>query len=86
MMVVDTLKCEGQCPNLMHVLAISMIFLRHTISSTHFLRYLYNNLSGPGAEELLYLLIVLVNSSSKKGLHLITILFTISLRISKLTC
>ena len=60
----------------MLALVISINFLRHAISLTHFLRCIYNNLSGSGVDKLLYLVIALVNSSSKKGLHFVTGLFS----------
>jgi len=77
-MVVEILKCKDQCPNSMHVLAISINFLRHATFLIHLLRCLYNNLSGSGIDELLHLAIALVNSSSEKELHFITGLFAIS--------
>ena len=77
-MVVETLKCKGQCLNSMHVLAISINFLRHVISLIHLLRYFHNNLSSSEVDELLYLVIALVNFSSEKALHFMTGLFTIS--------
>jgi len=77
-MVVETLKCEGQCLNSMHVLAMLINFLRHATFLTYFLRCLYDNLSGSRVYELLYLAIALVNSSSEKKLHFITGLFAIS--------
>ena len=78
MIVVEILKCKGQYPNSMHKLAMSINFLRYAISLTYLLRYLYDNLSGPGVDELLHLAIALVNSSSKKELHFLTSLFAIS--------
>ena len=71
-MDVETLKCNGQCSNMMHALAISMNFLRQTVSLTHLLRCLHNTLSGSGIDELLYFAIALMNSSSKKGLYFST--------------
>ena len=77
-MVVEALKCEGQCLNLMHVLAMLINFLRYVMFLTHLLRCIYNNLSGPEVDELLHLVIALVNFSSEKKLHFVTGLFTIS--------
>ena len=76
--VVETLECEGQYPNSMHVLAMLINFLRHTTFLTYFLRCLYDNLSSSEVNDLLYLAIALVNPSSEKKLHFITSLFTIS--------
>ena len=76
--VVETLKCEGQYPNSMHVLAMLMNFLRHATFLRYFLRYLHDNLSSSEVDKLLYLAIALVNSSSEKKLYFITSLFTIS--------
>jgi len=77
-MVVEALKCEGQCLNLMHALAMLINFLRYVMFLTHLLRCIHNNLSGPGVDELLHLAIALVNFSSEKKLHFVTGLFTIS--------
>ena len=77
-MVVETLKSEGQCSNSMHVLAMLINFLRHMTFLTYFLRCLYDNLSGSRVDELLYLAITPVNSSSKMKLHFMTGLFAIS--------
>ena len=85
MMDIETLKCDGQWPNLIYVLAISMSFLRHATSLTHLLRCLQNNLSGPGVDELLHFVIVLVSSSSKNGPYFVTCLLGISFSKSELT-
>jgi len=47
----------------MHVLAIQMKESRHSISSKIILRWFHENLSGPGAEELLQLDNANLNSS-----------------------
>jgi len=54
----------------MHMLAILINFLRYEQSLMITLRYLYNNLLGPGNDKLLYLRIMLLNSSSENGIHL----------------
>jgi len=77
-MVVEALKCEGQCLNLMHTLAMLINFLRYVMFLTHLLRCIYNNLSGPEVDKLLHLAVALVNFSSEKKLHFVTGLFTIS--------
>ena len=65
--VVDLLKCEGQHPNSIHMLAILMMILRQSSSLKIILRWLYNNLFGPRVEELLQLIMASLNSSFKKA-------------------
>ena len=65
--MVDLLKCEGQYPNSIHVLVILMMILRQSSSLRIILRWLYDNLSGPRAEELLQLIIASLNSSFEKA-------------------
>ena len=65
MIVVKVLKWLGQYPTSIHALAILMIFLKHNLSLKIHLRCLYDSLLGLGADELLYLAIALMNSSSK---------------------
>ena len=77
-MVVETLKCEGQYPNSMHMLVMLINFLRHTTFLTYFLRCLHDNLSSSEVDEFLYLAIALVSPSSENELHFMTSLFTIS--------
>ena len=72
--VVETLKCEGQYPNSMHMLVMLINFLRRTTFLTYFLRCLHDNLSSSEVDELLYLAIALVSLSSEKKLHFITII------------
>jgi len=76
-MVIETLKCEGQCLDLMHALAMSINFLRYAMFLTHLLKCLHDNLFSPRVDELLYLAIALVNFSSKKKLYFVTGLSTI---------
>ena len=45
------------------------ILFKHMSSLTIDLRCFYNALSGPGVDKLLYLAIVLLNSSIKKDTH-----------------
>ena len=78
MMVVETLKCKGQCPNSMHALTMLINFLKHVMSLTYFLRCFHDNLSGSGIDKLFHLAIALVNFSSEKGLYFVTGLFAIS--------
>jgi len=50
----------------MQVFAMEIMFLRHVLSLRMILRCLHNNLSGPGVDELLYLVKELTNSSLAK--------------------
>ena len=84
--VVDFLKCEGQYPNSIHALAMWMIILRHSSSLRILLRWLYINLSGPCAEELLQLDKTDLNSSFEKASQGEVDLSVISLRIFISTC
>ncbi len=62
----SALKCVGQCPRLIHVLAMLTIFSKPLMTS---LRCFHKILSSLEADKLLYLLMVIVNSSSEKELH-----------------
>ena len=55
-----------------------IILFRHDFFLTIHLRYLQDNLSGPGVVNLLYLAIELMNSSLEKGTHFESCLFEIS--------
>ena len=66
-MVVEFLKWLGQYPILIHALAIVTMFFKYILSLTTRLRCSHNNLLGPGANKLLHLMIVLVNSSSENN-------------------
>ena len=70
----DILKCNSQCPRLIYVLAILIKLLRHMLSLTITLRYLYNNLSSPRVEVLLHFVIELLNSSTKKDVQIVVVL------------
>ena len=70
MIELDILKCDGQYSKLMHMLAILINFLRYEQSLMITLRYLHNNLLGPGNDKLLYLRIIILNSSLENGIHL----------------
>lgn len=67
--IIEVLKCEGQCPSLKHTLVILIIILKHALLLMILLRCLHDNLSGPELDKLLHLAIELMNSSSKKGTH-----------------
>jgi len=80
----NDLKYKGQSPKSIHVLAILMKFLRHNILLTVILRCFQDNLSSLGVNELLYLAIKFLNSSSKKGVYFIIDLSGISSNKSRL--
>jgi len=82
MTIVDILKCNGQYPKLIQVLAIWMIVLRHSSFLKIILRWHHDNLSGLGAEGLLQLDIVVLNSSFENTSQGMVGLSIISLRIS----
>ena len=84
--VVDILKWAGQWPSLKQVLPILMIPFKHYLFLKIYLRYLYESLSRPGANELLYFAIELMNSFSEKGIYGDVKQKGILLRISSLTC
>ena len=84
MMELDVLKCNSQCPKLMHTLAMLMKILKYKQLLTIILRYLYNSLLGPRVNELLHLKIALLNSSSENGIHIIIAFFGIFSNNSKL--
>ena len=48
-------------------LVILIIFFKHTLSLSTYLKWLYKSLSGPGMDKLLHLVITLVNSSSENS-------------------
>ena len=70
----NVLKCNSQCPRLIHVLVILMKLLRHALSLMITLKCLHNNLSGLGVEVLLHFVIELFNSSTEKGVQIIVVL------------
>jgi len=67
MTVVDILKCEGQYPNSIQVLAIPIMLFKHSLFLRMILRWLYDNLSGPEVKVLLQFAMVILNSSFEKG-------------------
>ena len=77
-MVVKVLKWDDQWPRLIHMSAMSISLLKHSLFLTIFLRCLQDNLSGPGVEELLHLLMALISSAFEKEAQLITSLSSIS--------
>ena len=58
-----------------------IILLRHALSLMIFLRCLRDSLSRPRVDELTYLAMELVNSSYKKGTHIVGCLFEILSRV-----
>ena len=69
MTVIDFLKWDSQKPKSMHALAILMILSKQTLSWRTILRWLHDNLSGPGVEELLQLVMAILNSSLENRAH-----------------
>ena len=61
--IVDLLKCEGQYPNSIQVLAMQIILFKYLSSLRMILRWLHNNLSGPEVEALLQFAMAILNSS-----------------------
>ena len=76
--VVDVLKWNGQCPKLIHTLAMSMSLLMHLSYHMICLMWLHDSLSGPEADELLHLPMALTSSSFENGAHILTSLSEIS--------
>ena len=69
MIVVKFLKWLGQYPVSKHVFAIVIMFFKHVLSLIMLLRYPYDSLLGLDTDMLLYLTIVLVNSSSANNVY-----------------
>ena len=74
----DVLKYISQCPRLMHMLAMLMIFSKYLFSLTITLRYFHKTLSGLEADKLLHLSMTLVNFLFEKGLQVNESLVNIS--------
>ena len=81
----EHLKWLGQCPRLMHVSAMLIMLERQSSCLRMVLRCHHISLSGPGADELLHLIIAYLNSSIKNGSHVKVVLNPILLRILVLT-
>jgi len=86
MIVVDTLKYFGQCPRLKHTSAISMILDRQSLFLMMIFKWCHVNLSGPGVNESLHLLIADLNSNLENGLHFWGGLRSTSSRMLRSTC
>ena len=71
MVDIDVLKYNSQYPNLIHVLVMLMILLRHSIFLMISLICLQDSLSGLGVKSLPHLSIAKRNSSLKKEGHLV---------------
>ena len=80
----ECLKWLGQCPRLMHMLAMLIILERQLSCLRMVLRCCHVSLSGPGADELLHLIIACLNSSIENSSHVVVVLNPISLRTSVL--
>ena len=85
-MVIDVLKWTGQWSSSKQVLAILMIPFKYDLSLRIHLRCLYESLSGPEADKLLYFTIELMNSSLEKRTCGNIKQKVILLRISLLIC
>ena len=85
MIVIDNLKCDSQDSSSKHTLVIFMILPRQASLLMMHLKWPHESLSGPGADELLHLIIAFKNSSLKKEGHSSRDLLGISSRISKST-
>ena len=84
MMEDDILKYDGQWPKLIYILTILIKLLKYELSFMITLKCFQDNLSRQEVEELLYLMIELLNSSSENSIHFITGLFGISSKKSEL--
>ena len=84
--VNNLLKLFGQYPKSMQAFAIFMVLVRQTSCFRIDLRWLYDNLSSPGVDELLQLLIAILNSSFENRAQAVACLFPISSRILLSTC
>ena len=84
--IVDFLKWFGQYPKLIQAFAIPMMLTKHPSCFRMDLRWFQDNLSGPGVDKLLQLLIAILNSSFKNGSQLVIGLSPISSRTLILTC
>ena len=62
----DAIKCKGQYPRLIQVLAILMMLSKHLSFLTTSLRCFHEIQSGPEVDELLHLSMAIVNSFLKK--------------------
>ena len=82
--VDDLLKWFGQCPRLIQVSVMLMMLLRQSSCLRMALRWYHDNLSGPGVDELLHLLITCLNSSLENGFQNIVNLSLILSRTSML--
>ena len=82
----DLLKWLGQYPKSIQVFAIFIMLVRQSLCFRTDLRWLHDNLSGPGVDELLQLLIVILNSSFENGAQTVTCLFPISSKTLMSTC
>ena len=69
MIVVDLLKCESQYLTSIQALAMLIMTLRHLSSLKIAFKWLHDNFSGPGADNLLQLASVILNSSFEKVGH-----------------
>ena len=83
--VVDTLNYLGQWPNSMQELAMLMILERQSSFAIMIFKWYHINLSGPGEDESLHLLITYLNSCRENRFHPWVGLCATSLRMLKST-
>jgi len=84
--VDDLLKWFGQYSKSIQVFVIFMMLVRQILCFRIDLRWLYDNLSSPGVDKLLQLLITILNSSFENGAQAVACLFPILSRILLSTC
>ena len=83
--VVDTLNYLGQWPNSMQELAMLMTLERQSLFAIMIFKWHHINLSGPGEDESLHLLITDLNSCRENRFHPWVGLCATSLRMLKST-
>ena len=86
MMVDEILKYSGQCPRLMQASVMLTMLVRHESSLMINFKWCQVNLSGPGTNESLHLLIANLNSFLENGDQFWEGLFSISLMTLGSTC
>ena len=69
MIEVNILKWFGQCPKLMYMLAILTIIFKYKLSLMMHLMCFHKILSSPDDNQSLHLVMILLSSSFKNGIH-----------------
>jgi len=70
----NILKCNGQCPKLIHALAMLTKLFKHVLSLMIAFRCFQDTLSGPSIDELLHLTMELLNSLTEKVVQIVIFL------------